>query len=72
MISEKTFYTVRDELLALGAETQANGKSFKEFSKAVDDIRLKYDVPVYEMNIILEMLTYWVIEAEKEVKEPDA
>lgn len=72
MIDKKTFNAVRDELFVLGAETQANGKSFKEFSKAIDDIRLRHNVPIKDMNIILEMLANWVIEAEKEAKETDA
>ena len=61
MISEKTFNKVRDELIALGAETFATKKSFAEFSKAVDRIRKENEVPIDEMNLILDMLTRWMM-----------
>ncbi len=61
MISEKTFNKVRDELIELGAETFATKKSFVEFSKEVDRIRKENEVPIDEMNIILDMLTRWMM-----------
>ena len=62
MISESTFNKVRDELIALTAETFATNKSFVEFSKEVDRIRKENEVPIDEMNIILDMLTNWILE----------
>lgn len=61
MISEKTFNKVRDELIELGAETFATKKSFVEFSKEVDKIRMENEVPIDEMNLILDMLTRWMM-----------
>ncbi len=61
MISEKTFNKVRDELIELGAETFATKKSFVEFSKEVDRIRKENEVPIDEMNLILDMLTRWMM-----------
>ena len=61
MISEKTFNKVRDELMLLGAETFATKKSFVEFSKEVDRIRKENEVPIDEMNLILDMLTRWMM-----------
>jgi hypothetical protein len=61
MISEKTFNKVRDELIELGAETFATKKSFTEFSREVDRIRKENEVPIDEMNIILDMLTRWMM-----------
>lgn len=66
MISEKTFNKVRDELIELGAETHATGKSFAEFSRAVDRIRKENEVPIDEMNLILDMLTRWIMENGEE------
>lgn len=60
MISEKTFNRVRDELIELGAD--ATKKSFVEFSKEVDRIRKENEVPIDEMNLILDMLTRWITE----------
>lgn len=61
MISETTFNKVRDELIELGAETFATKKSFVEFSKEVDRIRKENEVPIDEMNLILDMLTRWMM-----------
>lgn len=66
MISEKTFNKVRDELIELGAETFATKKSFVEFSKEVDRIRKENEVPIDEMNLILDMLTRWMMENGEE------
>lgn len=69
MISEKTFNNVRDELMLLGAETRATGKSFAEFSRAVDKIQKKYNVPTKEMNLIMDMLANWIMENGEEDAE---
>ena len=61
MISESTFNKVRDELIELGAETFATKKSFVEFIKEVDRIRKENEVPIDEMNLILDMLTRWMM-----------
>lgn len=61
MISEKTFNKVRDELIELGVETFATKKSFVEFSKEVDRIRKENEVPIDEMNLILDMLARWMM-----------
>lgn len=66
MISEKTFNKVRDELIELGAETQATKKSFSEFSREVDKIKKKYNVPTKEMNLIMDMLANWILENGEE------
>lgn len=60
MIDERTFNDVRDELIELGKETHNKGISFREFFECVDNIRQKYDVPIDEMNLILDMLTNWI------------
>lgn len=69
MISEETFNKVRDELIALTAETFATQKNFVEFSKEVDRIRKENEVPIDEMNIILDMLTRWIMNNGEEDAE---
>lgn len=69
MISETTFNNVRDELMLLGVETRSTGKSFAEFSREVDKIQKKYNVPTKEMNLIMDMLANWILENGEEDTE---
>lgn len=61
MISEETFNKVRDELIELTVETFATKKTFVEFSNEIDRIRKENEVPIDEMNLILDMMTKWII-----------
>ncbi len=69
MISESTFNNVIDELMLLGVETRSTGKSFAEFSREVDKIQKKYNVPTKEMNLIMDMLANWILENGEEDTE---